>query len=417
MCKVMIMTGIQKSDLALKFMQSVAQNMSFGNNDGIGYSAINSNNELFSEKWHNNHFFMNTDKVIDQLTLDALMPYKDRLPALNKNYQSYGNVTRNDIKTVTMHTRFATCGKTFENTHPFIDNEISLIHNGVINNSTTLTNKISTCDSETALQVYIKDQINLQVNKEHLQSFLDQLKGYWAFGILAKNQEGIYNLDVVRDGASLYWTYIPEIGRDCMIFATTQEIIETGIKSLDLPKRDKIHFLTEHTYIRFNALTGQIIESLELKESKLNKPVYINYSKNTSYNNYSSYDKYSDSFDEYYQEMYEKNRKAATNFLGEDIEDIYEGYKTTSVGDDLDIESFYDTEIPLLQRLKVYDELMASTYHDLLESYTPKTISFITKNEERGTISFDDVLDMIDAYAESGRLSDMSKVYSLRKKA
>ena len=198
MCKVMVMTGIKESALALDFMKEVAPNMSIGNTDGIGYSAINSKNELFMEKWHNNKHFLNTDDVVDQATVEALKPFENRIGKLPLNYTNFGTVTRDDLRTVTMHTRYATCGKTFENTHPFIEGDTSLIHNGVISNAYALgLNKNSTCDSENALQLYVKEKTALTKSPELLQNYLDQLKGYWAFAFLAKNNKGIYQLSVV----------------------------------------------------------------------------------------------------------------------------------------------------------------------------------------------------------------------------
>jgi len=216
MCKVMILKGIQNSQLALDFMKAVAPNMSVYNSDGIGYSAVNSKNKMFMEKWHNNKQFLDTDTVIDNDTLKLLAPFKNRLPYLSLNYTNYGEVTRDDLTTVTMHTRYATCGKTFENTHPFIEGDTSLIHNGVIRNQEELNlNKNSTCDSENALQLYKNLNINLETSPDNVQDFIDQLKGYWAFAFLSPDANNRYMLDVVREGAALYWALLPELGEHC----------------------------------------------------------------------------------------------------------------------------------------------------------------------------------------------------------
>jgi len=424
----MILKGIQDSALALEFMKAVAPNMSIFNTDGIGYSAINSKNKLFSEKWHNNRQFMQLDTVVDSSTLEALAPYKSRLPDLTLNYKSYGKVTRDDLRTVTMHTRFATCGKQFENTHPFIDNDMSLIHNGVISNSHTLgLNKISTCDSENALQLYNNEKLNTKNKVEDFQAYIDKLKGYWAFAILAKNAKGVYMLDVVRETASLYWTLLPELGEDCAVFATTMEIIETGVKALGLKPRNKIYSLMESNYHRFNAVTGEFIENFPLDDSALNSFGYQTY---------------------YNKKWRNKDTKTVTK--KEDIEiveeipqlptvptvdEIFEGYtkendatrdaitasRSNFQGTNLDepsIDEFYDTNTPLLDRFFDYDKLMGTSYGNSFEDLPARTRAFIERKEEDNYIDFDDTLLMIEFYQESdGKISGIYDIYREKKKA
>lgn len=320
MCKIMVLKGVQDSGLALKFMTAVAPTMSQGNNDGIGYSAINSKNELFMEKWHRNSQFLQLDTVIDETTVKALEQFKSRIGTPPLNYTSYGNISRDDMTTITMHTRYATCGKEFANTHPFIDNEMSLIHNGGIYNSVELKlNKISICDSEVALQLYNNEQINLSTSPEVVQNFMDQLKGYWAFAFLAKDADGTYMLDIVRERATVYWAELTELGKDCVVFATTQEIINIGVEALGLPKRTEISLLPESNYYRYNALTGLDIIDFELAESKLNRVIkYPAYNKH-QYNDKPEYVTMITSSHKYNELQTKLNRDA-------EIEEIYEGY-------------------------------------------------------------------------------------------
>lgn len=402
MCKIMVLKGIQDSKLALDFMKAVAPNMSIGNTDGIGYSAINSKNELFTEKWHRNYQFLNTDIVIDEATVEALAPYKARIGTPTVNYKAIGEVTRDDLRTVTMHTRYATCGKEFANTHPFVDNGMSLIHNGCITNDKVLNlNKISTCDSEAALQLYNNDSIQLTTSPDDLQAFVNKLRGYWAFAFLAKNIEGDFMLDIVRERASLYWASLPELGDDCMVFATTQEIIETGCKALGLPSRAKIFTLPEGNYHRFNAVTGEFVMNVEIEDSILNRPVVVNH--------YSRYNKGSDKeqleFEEYYEGYGSTWRSKAPDNTD------------TEVVDELDISSFYDVGFFLIDRLYDYDKLMGSSYGSSYEDLPIKVRAFIEKKEEEDYIVFDDIILMIEDYQETESIVGLYKIFRDHKRA
>lgn len=407
MCKVMVLKGVEKGELALDFMKAVAPNMSLGNTDGIGYAAVNSQNKLFSEKWHNNPQFMSTENVIDKDIMTQLEPFKSRLPNLALNYESTGEVTRTDIRTVTMHTRYATCGKEFANTHPFMDNEMSLIHNGGIANHVALgLNKISTCDSENALQLYNNETLNLQSTPDKFQKFVDQLKGYWAFAFLAKDAEGNYMLDIVREGANLYWALLPELGDDCVVFATTTEIIETGCAKLGLPVRDKIWFLSESNYHRFNAVTGEFIDNFILEESILNYNAYSYYSKKST-----KYVKPSTTI-----EVEEKKPL----LLGEE-DDGYNSKRdllpVDGMEDEFIIQNFYDINEPLIDRLFDYDHLMGTSYGNSYEDLPFKVREFISRKEEEDYILFDDVLTMIESYQESGSITGIYKVFKANKRA
>ena len=174
MCKLLIMTGITEGLVAEELMKRMAKPMSERNRDGIGYTAVAGDGELFSERWLNNKQFFDVSNIMTPEIADALAPYANRLPdgALDINYSTLGNINFQDVRSVTMHTRYATCGKEFANTHPFIYEDTSLIHNGSISNAFSTqyragldVNKISTCDSEAALQTYLAKGVNLDPKK------------------------------------------------------------------------------------------------------------------------------------------------------------------------------------------------------------------------------------------------------------
>lgn len=392
MCKVLIITGIEDSKLAVEFMKASAKPMSVGNSDGIGYSAITRDNKLFMEKWHDNFRFMGdygiiTPQVIEQINphIEALKPFY-KIPEPKINFGSYGNNDLDNITTVTMHTRFATCGKEFENTHPFVYNDTSLIHNGVIYNAHTLNlNKISTCDSENALQVYLEENVATQTShdltKLQTQKFLDRLKGYWAFGILAKNNEGKYHLDVVKDGATLYYAFIPALGKNCMVFSTAKDTLTIASKAIGAELTDAdIKPVRDHELYRFDAITGERTLDLALEESTLNKVTWKNTYGYGSYKGYDAYDSYND-----YGKSKTKKSKQSTNY-----------------DDLLAFDSFYDTELSIQSRIVDYDALMGSNYEESFLTLLSATKKFIQEKEEDGYINFEDIIKMLDAYRKGG---------------
>jgi hypothetical protein len=270
------MTGIKDSPLAVEFMKLMAKPMSTSNRDGIGYTAVRSDGSIFSQRWHNNNQFFDTDSIMTPEISKKLSKFKDRLPvgALDLNYGQYGEIDYNDVKTLTMHTRFATCERTFANVHPFIDQDISLVHNGTISNAFALNvNKISTCDSEAALQTYISEGVLNDSSKA--KKWLDLLSGSWAFGILGRNISGNRILDVVRGSSSLYYLEAGSLGR---IFTTNDDDAKAVLKEMNIEITLAPTMVEMNSMHRFDALTGELVEKIDIK------PVY-NYS-NTGNHSY-----------------------------------------------------------------------------------------------------------------------------------
>lgn len=273
MCRLLMATGITDSSVVSNFMKAAKPTMSIGNNMGIGYTAAKSDGQFFTERWHRNDKFMEHDGLITpdkllelQPAIETLSPYFN-FPKIGVDYSKYGVDDFGNVTSLTMHTRYATCGREFENTHPFVDNDHSLVHNGVISNAFSLgLNKISTCDSEAALQAYIKKGVG--VNPEAAQDWLNMLSGYWAFGIFSRDANGNRILDVVRDGAQLYATTVEGMG---LVMATTPDIIADACRISGLQMHQKPAIVKENMFYRFDAVTGD-----KLLEVKI-KPKFTNY--------------------------------------------------------------------------------------------------------------------------------------------
>jgi hypothetical protein len=274
MCKLLLMTGITEPLVAKEFMNRISIPMSRSNRDGIGYTAVKSDGSIFSERWHNNQSFMEYDSVMTPEIAEQLQAFKTRLPygALNTNYASYGDVDMNDMTTVTMHTRFATCGKEFLNTHPFIFNDVSLVHNGTIRNSSVLNvNKISTCDSESALQTYINQGVSIDSSKA--KTWLDLLSGSWAFGILSRGVDNKRILDVVRGTSSLFHGKVEGLGS---VFVTDKEDLLSVAKDMSLNVLIEPTLLGIDTMYRFDAVSGELIETIDTEIKKWTNSYFHN---------------------------------------------------------------------------------------------------------------------------------------------
>lgn len=283
MCKLLIMSGLntkkkEDRELVWTFIAEMAQKMSVRNSDGIGYAAVDRKGNLFGEKWHNNYDFLDYRPVHGK---DPLEKFKDFLDGSTKvnNYMKFGNLT-SEISAITLHTRYATSGKQFENTHPFVDIErdTSLIHNGVINNVTLADNIRSTCDSERILNKYLEHEV--MNNPADIQNMIDDLKGYFACGILSRDRDGVRILDVFKSRASLYAVKIREM--NTLIFTTSDTDAEEVCKEQGLTIDLKVK-VKEDKHLRLNAITGE--------------PIFVNGYRDTANYTTTSYP----SYNEYWQ--------------------------------------------------------------------------------------------------------------------
>lgn len=262
MCKVMMMAGIKPAnrDNAIKFLKAMAKPMSKSNTDGLGYAAVTKDGEMFAQRWLNNGDAFTT---VDTTELDLINTFSGVADAFSKvggESTSYGTPKLDEMVAVTLHTRFATSAKGMKNTHPFIKDGVSVIHNGVINNTHEFTLEQSSCDSETILLQYVADQVNVDPSKiDHMAS---KLKGYYACGVLAPSETG-YVLDVFKgNNDNLSFVYVVEL--DTMVFATSLADIIEVCQELGFKYKAPMK-LKEGMLLRLDATTGNIITSQSFK--------------------------------------------------------------------------------------------------------------------------------------------------------
>jgi predicted glutamine amidotransferase len=265
MCKVMMMAGVTSDtrDNAWKFIKEMAKEMSPSNMDGLGYAALSTEGELFGERWHHNGEAFNVRQGGEPLSpLDSHL-IETYAGALRKErppirYNKFGSVNEDSLAAITLHTRMATSGKEFMNTHPFVVDGTSLIHNGVIRNADKLEMIQSTCDSEAILNLYVKHKVMQKPTS--IQSVAKKLQGYYACGVLSHNESQGHILDVFKcSNANLGAAFVQEL--NTVVFSTRVSDIKAVCTRLGFNVLSEFVFEAE-TLLRIDALTGEPIETI-----------------------------------------------------------------------------------------------------------------------------------------------------------
>lgn len=257
MCKVLLIPGIKDEYRAnaIKFVEAMAVPMSHSNSDGLGYAAVTADGKLFGQRWLNNSMaFKKIDKY-EQFMYDMFQGITN-VPVGLIESTSFGDTSLYDKMTaITLHTRMATSSKGMNNTHPFVKDGVSVIHNGIIRNLTKYADRMTTsCDSESILIQYLDDEVNKDPDK--IKATTDALVGYYACGVLAPTDTG-YIMDIFRgNGASLYTSFIVEL--DTYVFSTSGDDITSVCKQLGFTYKT-LMLLNEGVLLRVAANSGKLL--------------------------------------------------------------------------------------------------------------------------------------------------------------
>lgn len=271
MCKLLIVLGAKKPKEVQAFMGAMLTPMSRGNSDGAGYTAIRKDGSIFTERWKDNKLALKGDPkgAIENKIKDQFGPLVD-VTKVDAEYSAQGNIMWGDVTSVIMHTRLATCDKTFANVHPFVDNDnlTAIAHNGVIRNHKDYKKLNSTCDSETVLTQYNKMEVGKTPSKaiEMIQDF----EGYWAIGATTLDANGKRILDIFTSNTqpssgSLCVAYIKEL--DGYVMASTATHIKEAITDLKWDKDFTTFDIQPHVFSRFDAVTGDRIQAIDFSKS------------------------------------------------------------------------------------------------------------------------------------------------------
>lgn len=261
MCKIMIIPKVRNTKKAMQFLKASAPKMSKSDNDGLGYAAMHSNGDISIERWLNPKDAFKRRSHSLSIEAIALKPIADCLKDYSaETYSKSGpGYNSSPIKSLIYHTRFATCEKSLANVHPFVREDTVLIHNGVISNPEAFPPLQSSCDSEALLNAYV--ELNAANSIHGIQEISDNLQGYYAAAVFSRTNEGQVILDVIKDNrAQLYVAYIDELKSE--VFCTSESILKDACKKLGW-RCGEVHELIDNNFIRYNALTGEVIQSFE----------------------------------------------------------------------------------------------------------------------------------------------------------
>lgn len=261
MCKLLIIPTVNDTAKVKKFMKAAVPDFTKYDHDGIGYAAMQHDGSIFIERWLNVSQAFKDRSFYDKKEAKALGPIKNSIdgyfaePVYNKQ-----GVDTDKWSSVVYHSRMATCGVSLANTHPFVSEDTVLAHNGVISKS-AWKNETTTCDSEMLLHGF--NDLGVKNNPDSFELVHDALTGYYALGVYSKNTAGTWHLDVIKDDrAKLEVIYVSEL--DSIVYCTDASIIKDTCRLLDWG-HGPAYKIKDFTYIRHDALTGEVLDQLEYK--------------------------------------------------------------------------------------------------------------------------------------------------------
>ncbi len=249
MCKLLAVLDIENDEDALLFTEAAVKPMTDKDDDGLGTIMLGPDG-VGVERWRHPRDFPNT------LPLDpALLKFAD---LIEPTYNSDGPLSQEKLWALGVHSRFATCGKSLTNTHPFVREDLALIHNGVISNHAQIDKVVSSCDSEALLTKYL--EYDVRGTFANIQSVCDSVTGWYAFMVFSK--EGY--VDIIRDSQTdLFFAHVSGVG---IVFATTEHIIKSSAGRIKTTVSD-IYPMPDNCAIRWRL--GKPLEVVPLRERVL----------------------------------------------------------------------------------------------------------------------------------------------------
>lgn len=217
------MTNMSQVKITKKFLSAVKNEVCrTGDKHGFGYAVLKEDGSIGGER---------TMRPLDWQPLQGA-PSKSRtgsLPIILQTRDEFGKTEFRDAKSFVGHGRYSTNEVSLENTHPFYNGELALIHNGVVRDPDNVIDQSeleTSNDTEILLRCW---------EKGGMKKIESTVTGYYALAILDKS--GL--LHIIRDDqAMLYIAYNRTV--DSFMIATTAEIIKAVAKkmqwSIEMPE-------------------------------------------------------------------------------------------------------------------------------------------------------------------------------------
>jgi predicted glutamine amidotransferase len=323
MCKVLVIPKVNEAtkDKAIAFVYAMGEEMSSGNSDGMGYAAVDKDGNLFGERYSINREFYNRHKEVEnpivKKMLGGFAKSITKTTVLDRDYSKFGDEPNLDkMVAITLHARMATSEKIHKNTHPFVDKDTSLIHNGVIRNDKDFDLKLSTCDSEAILISYLKNKVNINPY-ENLNNMSSELVGYYVSAVFSRDSKGVRVLDLFKaNNNRLCATYIYDL--DTVVFASSEFDVKKVCKELGF-KFDTPMDMDDAIFLRMIPGTLEVTERYSFKPGAEVKATTYNYTPSTTAGNSNNVT----SFEEYKKNIQSKKQNMT--------QDLIEYHKLSSV--------------------------------------------------------------------------------------
>lgn len=206
MCKIFTMTSVEKIKITSDFIEIVRDAVCKSNDrDGFGYAVNTVDGEIWGER------------TMTPFSFDAMVPDVDgktkKLPIVSPRLSNrFGPVGCEDNLSFIAHGRLSTNKISLANTHPFLSENVALVHNGVVSDPNKAAGPRKTsCDTEILLNLWEQNEIT---------AIEENAGGYYAIAILDR----LGQLHIVKDDcAMLYVAFSPTA--ESYLIATTAEII------------------------------------------------------------------------------------------------------------------------------------------------------------------------------------------------
>lgn len=215
MCKVFAMSNMKKVQITKKFLNAVKTEVTrTGDKHGFGYAVLGEDGSIGGER---------TMRPMNWQPLQGnpMATKTHSLPIVLRTRDQFGKVNFDAPKSFIGHGRYSTNDVALQNTHPFYNGDVALIHNGVVRDPDGIipaTDLKTTNDTEIILRCWEKGGMPMVEST---------VTGYYALALLDK--AGL--LHIVRDDtAPLFIAYSRTV--DSYIFATTEDIIRSVSKKM-----------------------------------------------------------------------------------------------------------------------------------------------------------------------------------------
>jgi predicted glutamine amidotransferase len=289
MCKLLILSNTSRltARQLSKMLKASSSIMGKTDDDGFGWAMLNGN-KVVGERCLEPEYFEN--RFFNNGTIPK--EFKGIFETWEAN--AFGKLPATFSGGLLVHARISTNTISLGNTHPFINKDYAIVHNGIVENEGAEYVRQSTCDSEHILH-------HLTIGG--VEGMVKNISGYYAVGALNKNTG---ELTVIKDSiARLNACYVPSL--DSMAFGTDATQLRAILKEVGLV-HTKIKAIKDNVALVFNR-EGKLVSQSEIKPLER-----YNYSKSDYYRSM-GWDKHSDEVEAstppYYPNRYESSSSKA----------------------------------------------------------------------------------------------------------